>query len=228
MAVSTGLVTRAYFDGNAISNQPAIPMGSISQEVKLFFGRVYDALQICSGKIDAYNQIDLTTLGNNPSIVNAKKVNNLFLGIMPQAVVGDFSKLKSNTFFLSLLKDYEQIEVVYPEETAGQVSIPTADFEPVSASIIQQGVDEIENKIGKHDVYVHCKSGKGRSAVIVVAYVMKKIWELSDKTIQFSECFERAVKIVTTSRSANKVRKETDAKAGPLKTWFEGLSQKKL
>jgi hypothetical protein len=198
-------------------------MGSFKEETKLFLGRVYDALQIATGKIHAYDQIDLKDL---PSL-KAIKVNNLFLGIMPQTSYGDFSKLNSNTVFLSLLRDYEQTEVEYPVIPAGKEKIPTPDFEVVPADLIKQGVEKIENNIGKHDVYVHCKSGKGRSAVIVVAYVMKKIWE-SDETIQFSACFEEAVRIVTTSRSANKVRKETDAKAGPLKTWFEGLSQKKL
>jgi hypothetical protein len=33
---------------------------------------------------------------------------------MPQAYVGDFSDFSNNTVFLSLLKDYEQVEVVYP------------------------------------------------------------------------------------------------------------------
>ncbi len=80
MAGLTGLVTRGFLDATIIRDQPARTMGSISEEVKLFFGRVYDALQICSGKIDAYNQIVLKDLHS----LKAIKVNNLFLGIMPQ------------------------------------------------------------------------------------------------------------------------------------------------
>jgi protein-tyrosine phosphatase len=102
------------------------------------------------------------------------------------------------------------------------VSIPTPDFKPVPKNIIAEGVRAIEDNIGKSKVYVHCKSGKGRSAVIVLAYVMKKIWE-TDKIDDFSKNFQKAVRIVTESRSANKVRRVTDSKAGPLIYWFDQM-----
>ncbi len=217
-----GPVTRGLLDAAVIRDQLASPMGSFKEETKLFLGRVYDALQIATGKIHAYDQIDLSKITSNQQTQEALKVQNLYLGIMPQHYVGNFSEFEENTVFLSLLKDYEQVEVVYPGELTRQVSIPTPDFKPVPKNIIAEGVRAIEDNIKDSNVYVHCKSGKGRSAVIVLAYVMKKIWE-KDEINDFTVCFNQAVEIVTESRSANKVRRETDSKAGPLKDWFNEM-----
>ena len=222
MNIYEGLVTRGLFDAAVIRDQPASPMGSFKEETKLFLGRLYDALQIATGKIHAYDQIDLSKITSNQQAQEALKVQKLYLGIMPQHYVGNFSEFRENTVFLSLLKDYEQVEVVYPGEPAKKLNRPTPDFEAVPADIIQKGVMDIEDNIKDSNVYVHCKSGKGRSAVIVLAYVMKKIWE-TDGINDFSKNFQKAVEIVTESRSANKVRRETDSKAGPLKDWFNEM-----
>lgn len=50
----------------------------------------------------------------------------------------------------------------------------TVDFQPPSLSTIHEGLDVIEQvKAGGHSVYVHCKAGKGRSAVVVACYLIK-------------------------------------------------------
>ena len=50
----------------------------------------------------------------------------------------------------------------------------TVDFQPPSLPCIQQGLDIIEQeKTSGQSVYVHCKAGKGRSAVVAACYLIK-------------------------------------------------------
>lgn len=59
-----------------------------------------------------------------------------------------------------------------------RIQLATPDFNPPSLDVIKRAVDilqadreggEIENRY-----YIHCKAGKGRSAVIVVCYVLSR------------------------------------------------------
>ena len=53
--------------------------------------------------------------------------------------------------------------------------IETADFTPLSQESIRKGVDFIKENILDNNghVYVHCKAGKGRSATIVICYLLQ-------------------------------------------------------
>ncbi len=53
--------------------------------------------------------------------------------------------------------------------------IETPDFVPLSQENIQKGVDFIKAHIQDKEghVYVHCKAGKGRSATIVICYLLQ-------------------------------------------------------
>lgn len=54
------------------------------------------------------------------------------------------------------------------------VIIPSPDFQPPSHKLLEQGADFINNNLVlKRNVYVHCKSGQGRSASMVAAYFIK-------------------------------------------------------
>lgn len=51
---------------------------------------------------------------------------------------------------------------------------PTLDFTPPSMESIQEGITVLEKqRAKKNTVYVHCKAGKGRSAVMATCYVIK-------------------------------------------------------
>lgn len=50
----------------------------------------------------------------------------------------------------------------------------TIDFQPPSLVSILAGIKVIDAaKHRRHGVYVHCKAGKGRSAIVVACYLMK-------------------------------------------------------
>lgn len=85
---------------------------------------------------------------------------------------------------LSINEDYELNSVtiagppVSPEEWKKEDvqhhQICAVDFVPPSHSVLEEGADWMKSHIEeKHVVYVHCKSGIGRSASVVAAYYMK-------------------------------------------------------
>ena len=52
--------------------------------------------------------------------------------------------------------------------------ISTPDYRPVKGDLIDKGADFIAKEVANgRNVYVHCKSGKGRSATMVAAYLIK-------------------------------------------------------
>lgn len=55
-----------------------------------------------------------------------------------------------------------------------QIQLPCRDFQPPPFDVLDRGADYINNQIiNNNTVYVHCKSGRGRSASVVIAYFMK-------------------------------------------------------
>jgi protein-tyrosine phosphatase len=53
--------------------------------------------------------------------------------------------------------------------------VETRDFYPVPLDKIMQGVTFLESQLKQnHRVYVHCKAGRGRSAAVVISYLMKQ------------------------------------------------------
>ena len=55
----------------------------------------------------------------------------------------------------------------------------TVDFQPPSLTCIHQGLEIIDQvKSSGKSVYVHCKAGKGRSAVVTTCYLIKVCYTL--------------------------------------------------
>ena len=55
-----------------------------------------------------------------------------------------------------------------------QYWLETLDFQPPSLLSIQHGLDVIHTmKASGNSVYLHCKAGKGRSAVMAACYLIK-------------------------------------------------------
>jgi atypical dual specificity phosphatase len=97
---------------------------------------------------------------------------------------------------LTMLEDFELeqgiVQPISSDEWAQQGiehhHIKAVDFTGVPVDQIQQGVAFLENQIrdGKK-VYVHCKAGRGRSATIVVAYLLKQSYAQTNTT--FSDAY---------------------------------------
>lgn len=107
---------------------------------------------------------------------------NIVLGAIPlEGHEKLFQKFNINRK-LAMVEDFElenpAVPVVRKENWARfgiqQKQIPTPDFKPVSMENINEGVRYLEEETAKDNiVYVHCKAGRGRSATVVIAYLMK-------------------------------------------------------
>ncbi|MBS0272691.1 MAG: dual specificity protein phosphatase family protein [Proteobacteria bacterium] len=99
---------------------------------------------------------------------------------------------------LTMLEDFELEEgLVQPVSSqeweeglgASHCHIKAVDFTGVPVDQIQQGVEFLEKRIQeKEKVYVHCKAGRGRSATIVIAYLLKE--QYAGTNIDFETAFQ--------------------------------------
>lgn len=116
-------------------------------------------------------------------------IDNLILGGIPLG--DDLTELADNNgveAVLTLLEDFELKPTLFSpvqakdwEDKGVEVRhLKAEDFNPVPQEMIEEGVAFIEKKRAEgKTVYVHCKAGRGRSATIIVCYLLK---------IKYSEC----------------------------------------
>ena len=75
---------------------------------------------------------------------------------------------------LNVCEEYSGPEEAYAREGIEQVRLPTIDYASPSLSMVREGVSFIEKFASRGDlVYVHCKAGRGRSATIVLCWLIK-------------------------------------------------------
>ena len=73
---------------------------------------------------------------------------------------------------LCACKKKDERTVLYQNHNV--LHLPTPDYSGSSVEQIKNGVEFIHEHVGNGKTLVHCKSGIGRSAVIVVAYLCVK------------------------------------------------------
>ena len=70
-------------------------------------------------------------------------------------------------------REYQGPCEAYEQLGIEQLHLPTVDFTPPSAADISRAVAFIDDHVARgHGVYVHCKAGRGRSATIVLCWLM--------------------------------------------------------
>jgi atypical dual specificity phosphatase len=75
---------------------------------------------------------------------------------------------------LNVCEEYSGPEEAYAAAGIEQVRLPTIDYTSPSLSTVREGVCFIEKCVSRGDlVYVHCKAGRGRSATIVLCWLIK-------------------------------------------------------
>jgi hypothetical protein len=115
------------------------------------------------------------------------KVHTLRLGGMPA-----LRFKKPHMQYISMIEPYERIFI--GKGVLGQtLHFPTPDFEVVSKETIQKAVKAVQEKLRTGDVYLHCKGGDDRSAVVAVAF---KMLDLKDKYQDVDALYQAAYKSV--------------------------------
>ncbi len=85
------------------------------------------------------------------------------------------------------LEEYERLGIE-------QLYLPTVDFLPPSFEAINRAVDFIDrHREAGHAVYVHCKAGRGRSATIVLCWLMRHHGMTPDEAQHFMQQRRRQV-----------------------------------
>lgn len=122
---------------------------------------------------------------------------NLYLGAIPLKNEGHLEGIHALgvTRVLSVVEDFEiedgwfNIPVKKEEwESLGieMIQIKAADFLPLKLEEIETGVEYLASLLEAGEtVYVHCKAGRGRSATIVICYLMKYHSLSFDEAYQF-------------------------------------------
>ena len=130
-----------------------------------------------------------------PVTSNSEVQGRIVLGILPDQEILDKVKTQLNSDReLSVLSVVEGFELdtkvqIAPKKSftafrkAGEVLndryklLEAKDYQPVQDRLIHEGADFIHQQLNQgprgRNIYVHCKSGKGRSATMVAAYLMK-------------------------------------------------------
>ena len=138
----------------------------IAFEGLLVFHSVFNTF----GLFDWYNKVD-DNLYLGAIVINNIIFTQLTKGVGVNAVVSVVESFELETSILlgSIITadDWKAIEV-------DQIQLSCRDFQPPPFSVLDKGADYINSRIVNNDiVYVHCKSGRGRSASVVMAYFMK-------------------------------------------------------
>ena len=135
-------------------------------------------------------------------IIGEKGSAQLFLGSLPLKIESlkrnDATELKSigieavlsvvevfenhssgNIVSPVMSKEWEELEIK-------QLQLPSADFKTMSFEMIQRGMEFIRwNLENGRSIYVHCKAGRGRSALIVMCYLIKYQRFTSEQALAF-------------------------------------------
>ncbi len=74
---------------------------------------------------------------------------------------------------VNMCEEYAGPIDAYSDSGITQLHLPTVDFASPSLEDVRAGVEFIEDHLNQgHAVYVHCKAGRGRSATVVLCWIM--------------------------------------------------------
>ena len=98
----------------------------------------------------------------------------VILGALPTQ--SDIPKLKNMGIkaVLNVCEEHAGHKEAYFAAGIEQLRLPTIDYTTPSLKTVQRGVEFIDSYVAQgHKVYVHCKAGRGRSATIVLCWLIK-------------------------------------------------------
>ena len=79
------------------------------------------------------------------------------------------------TSVINMCEEWSGPSSIYAQHGIVQLRLPTVDYHPPSVERIEQGVAFIRERHDSGDrVYIHCKAGCGRSATVVLCWLMSQ------------------------------------------------------
>jgi atypical dual specificity phosphatase len=99
----------------------------------------------------------------------------VLLGALPVASDAPAFQKMGITGVINMCEEYPGPLAAYTQHGIEQLHLPTIDFVPPSDADVRRGVDFIEaHRARGGKVYVHCKAGRGRSATVVLCYLIAR------------------------------------------------------
>lgn len=153
----------------------------------------------------------------DPIQIPSTPASHLFLGAIPLATMQHhltlpkLSQDSDGTAVLTVLQPFENQQAglvgdpVRPQDwkklNVSHKQIEIFDLQPIPEKQLEEGADFIHEQMDlQHkDVYVHCKAGRGRSAMMVLSYLMKYRKEAIEK-MPGEDFVNKAIGIVQNSR----------------------------
>jgi atypical dual specificity phosphatase len=101
--------------------------------------------------------------------------DSVLLGALPFEQHVPLLKGLGITAVINTCREYRGPVHAYAAAGMEQLRLPTTDFTPPTLDDIRRGVEFIQQHVrAGHKVYVHCKAGRGRSATVVLCYLLTK------------------------------------------------------
>lgn len=150
----------------------------INYEVSLLYNKIWIDPQIVPAPKGKNTRAARNVFANEIPVGHK---NKLFLGSLPMK--RDARELLKHGVktVLSTIEGFEFSESVagspltctdLREINITQQHLPTTDFDPLSHEELWVAADTIQAGLEKGNVYVHCKAGRGRSAMAIAAYLI--------------------------------------------------------
>ena len=99
----------------------------------------------------------------------------LIIGALPFSVDVPRLAREGVTAIVNMCIEYQGPRRSYARYGIEQLWLPTTDFTPPRLEDIHRAVSFISDKIAKGGkVYVHCKAGRGRSATVIVCWLIRE------------------------------------------------------
>lgn len=127
---------------------------------------------------------------------------NIYLGALPLKNKGHLQEIADLgvTKILSLAENFELETGWFNQPVKAEEfleigikveHIPAIDFFPLTKSQIDRSIDILSRALlENHKVYVHCKAGRGRSATVIIAYLMTQ----EDLTFEEAYAFVKEIR----------------------------------
>lgn len=100
---------------------------------------------------------------------------NVLLGALPTGNDARELHAEGVRAVVNTCEEYAGPQSVYEELGVEQLRIPTVDFQPPVLPDVERALDFMRERVAEgKQVYVHCKAGRGRSATVVLCWLIKE------------------------------------------------------
>ncbi|CAO3614900.1 unnamed protein product [Cunninghamella echinulata] len=102
---------------------------------------------------------------------------HILLGALPTpALIRDLKSRNQIGALINLCSEFPGFTDLNEELNILQIRLPTPDFTTPTLDTLHRGVDIIIDILNQQSssIYIHCKAGRGRSATLVMCYLLKK------------------------------------------------------